>query len=218
MCFFDGSFIGEKPGGACMLPAYVVLFQLGSLFSDFEIIMKIAGLLFIVSFVRQHIPDRPLLSNVVILGLSAFLLFDVWKIFGSALFLYILVSFGVLHTVVDLSFLGAFQRRPSHDDMQREQARARAEREREMEEARERGYAGSREEYEEGYGDEGHGEEDDEHSSHHMYSQGAAKARQGHGGGGSHASSGKHGNLGNISSQMIQRMMQQRGGQGGGHR
>lgn len=215
MCFFDGSFIGEKPGGACMLPAYVVLFQLGSLFSDFEIIMKIAGLLFIVSFVRQHIPDRPLLSNVVILGLSAFLLFDVWKIFGSALFLYILVSFGVLHTVVDLSFLGAFQRRPSHDDMQREQARARAEREREMEEAREQGYDVPQRGYGDEYGEEEYGEEP-EHAGHSNTSKFLEERRHHQQGG--HANTGKHGNLGNISSQMIQRMMQQRGGQGGGHR
>ncbi|MBM3282352.1 MAG: hypothetical protein FJY86_03365 [Candidatus Diapherotrites archaeon] len=198
-----------------MLPVYVVLFQLGSIFSDFEIIMKIAGLLFIVSFVRQHIPDRPLLSNVVILGLSSFLLFDVWKIFGSALFLYLLVSFGVLHLLVDLSFLNAFQRRPSHEDMQREQARQRAEREREMEEAREQGYEVPRRGNEEEYGYDGYGEGEDESGHSHKFMQGAAKARQAHGGA-SHASSGKHGNLSNVSAQMIQRIMQQRGG--GGHR
>ncbi len=196
-----------------MLPLYVVMFQLGSIFSDFEIIMKIAGLLFIVSFVRQHI-QHPLLSNVLILGLSAFLLFDVWKIFGSALFLYILVSFGVLHTVVDLSFLGAFQRRPSHEDMQREQARARAEREREMEEAREQGYEAPRHGFEDEYGDEGYGEEP-EHAGHSNTSKfleerrHAAHKQAGH-------SPAKQSHLGNVSAQMIQRIMQQRGG--GGHR
>ena len=102
------------------LPLFSVLFQIGSLFGDFELIMKIVGLLFIVSFVKQHI-QHPILSNVLILGLSAFLLFDFWKVFGGALFLFILVSFGVLHIMVDLSFLGAFQRHPSREEMEHAQ-------------------------------------------------------------------------------------------------
>lgn len=182
-----------------MLPVYVMVFQLGSLFSDFEIIMKIAGLLFIVSFVRQHIQD-PLLSNIVILGLSAFLLFDVWKIFGSALFLYILVSFGVLHTVVDLSFLGAFQRKPSKEDQQRaavaQQRQAEAQQE-------EQGYRRQPEYEEMG------GEEEDSHG-HSNTSKFLESKKHG----GAHASA-KHQSLSHISPQQLQQMM--RGGQGGGH-
>lgn len=189
-----------------MLPLYVTLFQLGSIFSDFEIIMKIAGLLFIVSFVRQHI-QHPLLSNVLILGLSAFLLFDVWKIFGSALFLYILVSFGVLHTVVDLSFLGAFQRKPSKE----EQERAHAEQQRHAQEQQEqyahaqggRGHV----EYEPEYG----GEEEDSHGHSNTSKFMEAKRHALHSGG-SHASS----SLSTISQHKVQQIMQQRGG-GGRH-
>lgn len=193
---------------------YLVLFQLGSIFSDFEIIMKIAGLLFIVSFVRQHI-QHPILSNVVILGLSAFLLFDVWKIFGSALFLYILVSFGVLHTIVDLSFLGAFQRRPSREEQERAQAEqqrhADAERERYENGEQTEGYP--RHEFERGREEEMGGEEEDASGHSHMYMGGAKEASHHRGG---HASSGKHAsNLGGLTSQQMQQILHSRGGHGG---
>ncbi len=83
------------------------LFQIGNIFGDFEIILKIVGLLFIYSFVKSHI-QHPVLSLVLIVGLSGFLLFDVWKIFGSALILYLIVIYGFAHILVDLSFLNAF--------------------------------------------------------------------------------------------------------------
>ena len=149
-----------------MIPIYLAFYQLGSIFSDFEIIMKIAGLLFIVSFVRQHI-QHPILSVLVILGLSAFLLFDFWKIFGSALFLYILVSFGVLHILVDLSFLGAFHAKPSKEDMERaqnEQRRAQKAQEEYARQAHQAQYAAAGQSMHEEYEHEGgHG---------HQYSHG----------------------------------------------
>lgn len=90
-----------------MLPLYVALFQITSIFGDLELVLKIAGLLFIYSFVKSHVQHEAL-AMVLILGLSAFLLFDVWKIFGSALFLYLLVLYGFSHILVDLSFMHAF--------------------------------------------------------------------------------------------------------------
>ncbi len=74
---------------------------------DFELILKVVGLLFIISFVRSHI-QHPLLSTILILGISAFLLFDVWKVFGGILLLYLLFFFGFVHILVDLSFMQAF--------------------------------------------------------------------------------------------------------------
>lgn len=188
-----------------MLPLYLMVFQLTSLFTDFEIIMKIGGLLYIVSFVKQHIQD-PLFSNIAILGLSAFLLFDVWKIFGSALFLYILVSFQVLHTIVDLSFMHGFAKKPSKEEMQRANAQQmrQAEYERDsqeremMERAEENRRAGGSHEY---------GGEESDHGSH-MYSRGAANAHQGHGG--AHS-------LSRVTPQQVQQMLHSRG-HGGGRR
>lgn len=83
------------------------LLQIGSIFSDLELVLKIVGMLFIVSFVRSHI-QHPILSVVLIMGLCAFLLFDVWKIFGGILLLYLIAFFGFLHIFIDLSFMHAF--------------------------------------------------------------------------------------------------------------
>lgn len=83
------------------------LLQIGSLFTDLELVLKIVGMLFIVSFVRSHI-QHPILSVVLIIGLCAFLLFDVWKIFGGILLLYLVAFFGFLHVFIDLSFMHAF--------------------------------------------------------------------------------------------------------------
>lgn len=114
-----------------MLPLYLVLFQ--GFFSDIDLILKIVGLLFIISFVRNHIPN-PLVSTLLILGLSVFLLFDFWSIFGSALFLYILVSFGVVGILVDLGFLGGFSKEGKQHEMQEREMQEREMQEREMQE------------------------------------------------------------------------------------
>ena len=176
--------------------------------------MKIVGLLFIVSFVKQHI-QHPILSNVLILGLSAFLLFDFWKVFGGALFLFILVSFGVLHIMVDLSFLGAFQRHPSREEMEHAQREQEAQQRKQYEEAQARGeqgeyapsrnYPGGMEEYEE---DEGHG-----HA--HRFSQGV-KGAKGHGGEHASSSRGHAKSSGGALQHAMQKFLQQR--RGGGHR
>jgi hypothetical protein len=83
------------------------LLQVGSIFSDLELVLKIVGMLFIVSFVRSHI-QHPVLSVGIIIALCAFLLFDVWKIFGGILLLYLIAFFGFLHIFIDLSFMHAF--------------------------------------------------------------------------------------------------------------
>lgn len=185
-----------------MLPLYLMVFQLSSLFTDFEIIMKIGGLLYIVSFVKQHIQD-PLFSNIAILGLSAFLLFDVWKIFGSALFLYVLVSFGVLHTIVDLSFMHGFAKKPSKEDIQRANAQqirqAEYERDSQEREMREHAELSRRAGVAQEYGGEGM-----DHGSH-MHSRGVANMSHGHG---AHS-------LSRVTPQQIQQMLQRSGHSGG---
>ncbi|MEK6970171.1 MAG: hypothetical protein AABW68_00560 [archaeon] len=87
--------------------AYLSLLQIGGLFGDLELVLKIVGMLFIISFVRSHI-QHPILSVGIIIALCAFLLFDVWKIFGGVLLLYLIALFGFLHIFIDLSFMHAF--------------------------------------------------------------------------------------------------------------
>lgn len=89
-----------------LLPTLPLL-QIGGLFGDLELVLKVVGMLFIVSFVRSHI-QHPILSVGIIIALCAFLLFDVWKIFGGILLLYLIAFFGFLHIFIDLSFMHAF--------------------------------------------------------------------------------------------------------------
>lgn len=90
-----------------MSTTLMVLFQIGNFFFDINMVLKLVGMLFIYSFVRSHV-QHPILSLGLIVFLCAFLLFDFWIIFGGALILYLLAIFGVLHILVDLSFMHAF--------------------------------------------------------------------------------------------------------------
>ena len=92
-----------------MSTTLMVLFQVGNFFFDINLVLKLVGMLFIYSFVRSHV-QHPILSLGLIVFLCAFLLFDFWVIFGGALILYLLAIFGVLHILVDLSFMHAFTR------------------------------------------------------------------------------------------------------------
>lgn len=89
-----------------MADVFTLLLQ-ANFFGDIELVLKIVGLLFITSFVRNHVP-HPVLAVGLIIGLSVFLLFDFWKIFGTGLILYLLVIFGVTGLFIDLGFLGGF--------------------------------------------------------------------------------------------------------------
>jgi hypothetical protein len=91
-----------------MLPVYIAMLQIGGIFGDLELVLKVVGLLFIISFVRSHI-QHPILSTTIIVLMAGFLLFDFWKIFGGALLLYLISIFGFIHILVDLSFLQAFK-------------------------------------------------------------------------------------------------------------
>ncbi|MFH0970385.1 MAG: hypothetical protein V1776_02910 [Candidatus Diapherotrites archaeon] len=150
----------------------MMLLQIGGILGDLELIMKVVGLLFIISFVRSHI-QHPILSVGLIIGLSSFLLFDFWKIFGGALFLYLLTMFGIIHILVDLSFLGGFRspilnlggvlyrksakrEMPSQHEQHREQGREQEYEERQPHEEMEQEYGRGREheygnEHEQGY-------------------------------------------------------------------
>ncbi len=95
-----------------MLPVLFSTFlQVGDIFSDLDLILKVVGLLFIISFVRNHV-QHALLSVALIVLLSGFLLFDGWKLFGTGLVLYLFVAFGAVGILVDLMFFGAFAKPP----------------------------------------------------------------------------------------------------------
>lgn len=105
-----------------MLPLFAALFQLGSFFSDLDLILKVVGLLLVMSFVRTHVQNA-MLATLLTIGLAAFLLFDGWGIFGTGLVVYLAVSFGVVGILVDIFFFGGIQHR-SQEEMHMEQQMA----------------------------------------------------------------------------------------------
>ena len=104
-----------------MLPVYALLFQLSSFFADIDLILKIVGLLLIMSFVRTHVQNGPL-AAVLIVFLGAFLLFNGWGIFGTGLVAYLAVSFGVVGIIVDIFFFGGIMHRDPQEQQREEQA------------------------------------------------------------------------------------------------
>lgn len=91
-----------------MFPLFAVLFQLGSFFADLDLILKVTGLLLLMSFVRTHVQNA-MLATLITIGLAGFLLFDGWGIFGTGLVVYLAVSFGVVGILVDLFFFSGIK-------------------------------------------------------------------------------------------------------------
>lgn len=91
-----------------MFPLFAVLFQLGSFFADLDLILKVTGLLLLMSFVRTHVQNA-MLATLITIGLAGFLLFDGWGIFGTGLVVYLAVSFGVVGILVDIFFFGGIK-------------------------------------------------------------------------------------------------------------
>ncbi|QQR93116.1 MAG: hypothetical protein IPJ89_02660 [Candidatus Iainarchaeum archaeon] len=91
-----------------MLPLLTVLFQFGGFFADLDLILKVTGLLLLMSFVRTHVQNA-MLATLLTIGLAGFLLFDGWGIFGTGLVVYLAVSFGVVGILVDIFFFGGIK-------------------------------------------------------------------------------------------------------------
>ena len=91
-----------------MFPLFAVLFQFGGFFADLDLILKVTGLLLLMSFVRTHVQNA-MLATLITIGMAAFLLFDGWGLFGTGLVVYLAVSFGVVGILVDIFFFGGIK-------------------------------------------------------------------------------------------------------------
>ncbi len=151
-----------------MFPLFAVLFQLGSFFADLDLILKVTGLLLLMSFVRTHVQNA-MLATLITIGLAGFLLFDGWGIFGTGLVVYLAVSFGVVGILVDLFFFGGIMHRdPEEVHMEKQRAQM-AQQQRGMsahEQALMRARGIHPEEMEEMHHLEHGGEEMDDHGGH----------------------------------------------------
>jgi uncharacterized membrane protein len=153
-----------------MSPLFVALFQLGNFFADLDLILKVTGLLLLMSFVRTHVQNA-MLATLITIGLAGFLLFDGWGIFGTGLVVYLAITFGVVGILVDIFFFGGIMHRdPEEVHMEKQRAQA-AQQHRGMsaqEQAMLRARGIHPEEYEENMHDlQGHEDSDDEHEHEH---------------------------------------------------
>lgn len=69
--------------------------------NDMNFVIKIFVLLSIADFIRSNVGLGPL-GIVLLAGVSYFILFDLWKIFGSIYLLYMLLLAGVGHMLIDV--------------------------------------------------------------------------------------------------------------------
>ncbi|VVC00148.1 Uncharacterised protein [uncultured archaeon] len=76
------------------------------LFSDMNLILKIFVFMTLVSWVKNHLGSGAL-SWILIAGLTYFVLFDGWAIFGPIYILYMLLMFGISGIIIDFFFIGA---------------------------------------------------------------------------------------------------------------
>lgn len=84
----------------------LILF-IGELIADANLVLKIFALLGIASFFLQNLGKTPL-AIILIVGVSYFVLFDLWVVFGSIYILWMMIMLGFTNLVVDFFFVGAF--------------------------------------------------------------------------------------------------------------
>lgn len=89
-----------------------LLLGLGEIFADFNFVMKLFVLITIVSWVRNHFGNSAI-SWALIIGVSTFVLFDLWWFFGGIFVLYLLLTIGVTGILIDYFFLTQQQGAPS---------------------------------------------------------------------------------------------------------
>ena len=85
----------------------LTLLFIADLVSDANIVLKIFVLLTIASFFLNHLGKGPI-SIVLIVGVSYFVLFDLWALFGGIYIIWMLLLFGIAGVVIDFFFVGAF--------------------------------------------------------------------------------------------------------------
>ena len=87
-----------------LIPTMFALLSIGEFFSDMVLVLKIFVLLTIISWVVMHLGKGPL-AIVLIIGISWFVLFDAFWLFGGTYVLMMLLTLGVAGIFIDLFFV-----------------------------------------------------------------------------------------------------------------
>ncbi len=81
-----------------------ILFSLGDIWTDFNLILKIFVIMTIYSWVKNHMGNSTL-GWVVFGAVTFFVVFDLWKLFGSIYIMWMLLMFGVSQIIIDFFFI-----------------------------------------------------------------------------------------------------------------
>src|SRR3989338_817166 len=90
--------------GNAMLP--ILFFNLGEIWADFNIILKIFVIMTIYSWTRNHFGNSAL-GWVIFAATTFFVVFELWSIFGGIYLFYMLLLFGVSQIMIDFFFITA---------------------------------------------------------------------------------------------------------------
>src|SRR3989344_8171875 len=83
-----------------------LLFSLGEIWADFNIVLKIFVIMTIYSWVKNHFGNS-VLGWVVFGATCFFVIFELWSIFGGIYLFYMLLLFGVSQILIDFFFITA---------------------------------------------------------------------------------------------------------------
>ncbi len=87
-----------------LIPTMFALLSIGEFFSDMILVLKIFVLLTIISWVVMHLGKGPL-AIVLIIGISWFVLFDAFWLFGGTYVLMMLLTLGIAGIFIDFFFV-----------------------------------------------------------------------------------------------------------------
>ena len=87
-----------------MLP--ILFFNLGEIWADFNIILKIFVIMTIYSWTRNHFGNSAL-GWIIFAATTFFVVFELWSIFGGIYLFYMLLLFGVSQILIDFFFITA---------------------------------------------------------------------------------------------------------------
>ncbi len=82
------------------------IFGIFEFFGDLNLVIKIFAWLTLVSWIRNHVGTGPV-SWILIIGLTYFVIFNGWMLFGPIYVLYMLLMFGISGIIIDFFFISA---------------------------------------------------------------------------------------------------------------
>ncbi len=95
------SFILQNWFFTMLLP---ILFSLTEIWNDFNLILKIFVIMTIYSWVKNHMGNSAV-GTIVFAAVTFFVVFDMWKLFGSIYLMWMLLMFGISQIIIDFFFV-----------------------------------------------------------------------------------------------------------------